>query len=86
MHTVDLLEQALDLVGILGYRVRHEWLGGEGGGPCELNGKPVLFLDLAQTLDDQLEQALEALRQCPEVATMPMTDQLRRAIGLRKIA
>ena len=47
MHTVEALEQALDLAQRLGYEVRQEWLGGNGGGGCELNGQKVLFLDLA---------------------------------------
>ena len=31
MHTVEMLDQALDLAGRLGYTVRQEWLAGGGG-------------------------------------------------------
>ena len=47
MHTVELLAEALNLAGRLGYEVRQEWLAGNGGGACELKGRKILFLDLA---------------------------------------
>ncbi len=62
MSTVELLEQALALAKRLGYAVRQEWLGGSGGGACEIKGKKLLFLDLAETPLDHLDQVLELLR------------------------
>jgi len=85
MHTVDVLDQALDLAGQLGYLIRHEWLGGGGGG-CELNGQKILFLDLALGPDEQLDRVLDTLRLSPEITTLPMSDQLRHLLGVRKIA
>ena len=46
MHTVEMLEQALDLAARLGYTIRQEWLAGSGGGGCELKGRKLFFLDL----------------------------------------
>ena len=46
MPTVALLDAALDVAKRLGYAVRHECLGGSGGGGCELSGRKLLFLDL----------------------------------------
>ncbi len=86
MHTVDMLDQALHLAGRLGYQVRYEWLGGNGGGGCELRGQKVLFMDLALAPDDQLDQVLDTLRFSPEIATLPISDQLRNLLGVRKIA
>ena len=86
MHTVDVLDQALDLAGQLGYLIRYEWLGGSGGGGCELNEQKVLFLDLALGPDDQLDRVLDTLRLSPEIVTLPMSDQLRHLLGVRKIA
>ncbi len=62
MHTVDLLEQSLEQATRLGYRVRREWLGGVGGGACELKGQKILFLDLAQGPLEHLEQVREAIQ------------------------
>ncbi len=62
MHTLDRLDRAIAAVERLGYRVRHEWLGGDGGGGCEIRGQKWLFLDLAQSPADRLEVVDELLR------------------------
>jgi hypothetical protein len=61
MHTVDLLEQALSLAATLGIRVRQEWLGGSGGGCCEIRGQRWLFVDLALAPAEQFAQVASAL-------------------------
>jgi hypothetical protein len=68
MHTVDLLEQAIALAGSLGYRVRQEWLGGSGGGGCEIRGERWLFVDLALTPVEQFAQVLDVLQADPKLA------------------
>jgi hypothetical protein len=62
MHTIDLLEEALQLASDGGWQVRHEWLGGARGGACRLGGKHMLFVDRSLTASEQLEQVLEGLR------------------------
>ena len=86
MHTVELLDQALDLAQRLGYTLRHEWLGGSGGGGCELYGRKILFLDLATGPEDQLDQVLDTLRQEPDAAVLPMAHPWRGLLKLRKSA
>jgi len=86
MHTIELLEQALDLAGRLGYKVRQEWLDGIGGGGCELGGRKVLFLDLALGPVDQLDQVLDTLRREPDAARLPMPHQLRELLKVRTSA
>ena len=61
MHTAELLEEALTQAAQLGYRVRHEWLEGDGG-PCVVRGEKWLFVDLAQSLAEQLESVTAVLR------------------------
>lgn len=68
MHTVDLLEQAIALAESLGYRIRQEWLGGSGGGGCEIRGQRWLFVDLALTPVEQFNQVLEVLQADPQLA------------------
>jgi hypothetical protein len=63
MHTVELLEQALTLAQQRGFQIRHEWLGGSGGGACELRGQKILLIDLALSYVEQLELVREALRE-----------------------
>ncbi|MGQ9575357.1 MAG: hypothetical protein ACUVUC_08565 [Thermoguttaceae bacterium] len=82
MHTVELLQEALHAAQRLGYQVRHEWLGGSGGGACEIKGRKCLFLDLALGPDDQLQQVLDSLRREPPAALLGLSEPLRRALQL----
>jgi len=86
MPTVEVLEQALDLANRLGYEIRQEWLGGNGGGGCELMGRKLLFIDLALGPAEQLDQAVDTLRRDPRVANLPMPRQLRQSLAMRKSA
>ena len=86
MHTVELLAHASNLAERLGYKIRQEWLGGNGGGGCEVCGRKILFLDLALGPGDQLEQVVETLRHEPEALKMPIPHQLRQLLEVRKIA
>ena len=86
MHTVELLEVALVLATQLGYRTREAWLDGRGGGGCEIHGQKWIFLDLALSADEQLELVLGAIAADPALAQATMCDELRQALGMRKIA
>ena len=86
MHTVELLSHAVHLAKRLGYMVRQEWLGGNGGGGCELKGRKVLFLDLALGPADQLEQVVDALRHEPDAVKLPMPHPLRELLRVRQSA
>ena len=39
MHTVELLQEAVEAARRLGYEVRQDWLGGDGGGHCIVRGQ-----------------------------------------------
>ncbi|HEX7450083.1 MAG TPA: hypothetical protein VF306_21160 [Pirellulales bacterium] len=86
MHTVELLEEALRAAEALGYQVRREWLGGVGGGNCEIKGRKHVFIDLSLSLPDQLQQALAALRVEPRMAHAEVSTELRRQLHGRRAA
>jgi hypothetical protein len=86
MHTVEILGHCLDLARRLGYEIREDWLGGNGGGGCILRGKRILFLDLALGPSDQLDQVLDTLRHDTEAPQLPMPQAVRDLIALRKSA
>ena len=86
MHTVEMLEQAIDLAVRLGYTVRQEWLAGSGGGGCELNGRKLLFLDLDLGPDEQLDQVVATLRREADTFTLPMPHELRQWLKRRRSA
>jgi len=82
MHTVDLMEQALAAAERLGFSIRHEWLGGSGGGYCEFGGKKWLFVDLALNNVEQLDQVLGALKHNPGLATLALSRPLLRLVEM----
>jgi len=86
MHTVEILDQALNLAVRLGYTVRQEWFAGSGGGGCELKGRKFLFLDLDLRPEEQLEQVVAALRHEPLTAALAMSRELGELLKVRKIA
>ena len=86
MHTVELLEEALGAARQLGYRIREEWLGGNGGGSCVLKGQKWLFVDLALDTAERLEQVTSALSTETAAAQLAMSDTLRSRVTLRRSA
>ncbi len=86
MRTVELFEQALAAAERLGYQIRYEHMGGNGGGACEFGGKKWLFIDLALNAAEQLEQVTEALREEPGIQNVEMPGALSRMLGIRKAA
>ena len=86
MHTVELLEEALRVAEQLGYSIRHEWLGGAGGGACEIRGRKWLFVDLALNAVEQLEQVAAVLQADAAVYAVELPPAMRRLLGIRKSA
>lgn len=86
MHSVDLLEQAKSVARQLGYRIRQEWLGGNGGGGCEILGQKWIFIDLALSTPDQLVQIIEALREDPGIHSLALSPPMSSRLGIRKSA
>ncbi|MEX0586387.1 MAG: hypothetical protein WD176_07075 [Pirellulales bacterium] len=86
MHTVDLLEDVLALATRLGYSIRQEWLGGQGGGGCVVAGRKCLFVDLAQEPADRLDTVVQALRADPVLGTVELGPPLSQLLQQRRAA
>ena len=86
MHTIELLEECLAAAQRLGYQVRHEWLGGIGGGGCEFAGRRWLFVDLGLSAAEQLEQAATALRGDARLPAERLSLPLARLLAPRRAA
>jgi hypothetical protein len=84
MYTAEILDAAIRLAQQAGYQVRHEWLGGTGGGGCQFKGRKILFLDLALGPEEQLERVLDSLRRDPVVLAAQIPHPLRGSLGVRK--
>ena len=79
MHTVELLEEALQLAKNQGYQVRQEWLAGNRGGSCEIKGTKWIFLNLADSPWEQLQQV------CSELATTQACEDVMLSSHLRSL-
>ncbi|RMF39552.1 MAG: hypothetical protein D6753_13555 [Planctomycetota bacterium] len=73
MHSVDLLEEALQIAMSSGYEVRQEWMDERGGGECRIGHRRILFVDLSLSAREQLEVVLAALRKSPQLRLLPTT-------------
>ena len=86
MHKVDLLQQVFSLAKQLGYTIRMEDLGGEGGGICEFGGKKWLFVDLAASNADQLRRTCDSLKLDPQLSRVSLSPQMEEAVTGRRVA
>ena len=86
MHTVELLEHAIESAEQLGYKIRQEWLGGVGGGACEFGGQKWLFIDLSLNAIEQLDQVSQALLGDAALHTLELPDALSRHLRIKKAA
>lgn len=81
MHTIDLLEEALQIAAKSGFEIRREWLSGATGGACRIGSQRVLFIDLSLTAAEQLEQVIDPLRTSAVKIDEPMSSPLRRLLS-----
>jgi hypothetical protein len=86
MHTAELLQEALEAARGLGYDVRQDWLGGDGGGHCLVRGRRMLLLDVAQSPDEQLDVVADALRGDSQMATLKLSRSLAERLDYRAAA
>jgi hypothetical protein len=86
MHTVEMLEHLKDVAERAGYTVRQEWLGGVGGGKCEFAGRKWIFIDLALSVVEQLDQITAALENDPAVSRVQARPSARLGTALRRAA
>ncbi|GAB5405745.1 MAG: hypothetical protein Aurels2KO_39760 [Aureliella sp.] len=62
VHSVDILEEAIEVAKRIGFEVRHEWLNESRGGLCRIGDRWMLFVDLSLTAAEQLEQVVGGLK------------------------
>ena len=86
MHTVEMLERMKELAEQAGYTIRHEWLGGSGGGKCEFAGRKWIFVDLSLSVVEQLDQVSAAIKDDPAVWLLDLPVPVTRALSRRQAA
>ena len=63
MNTVEQFDELVARAMKAGYRVRYDYFGGTGGGVCQFGGARWLFVDLALSVVDRLDQLKTALQE-----------------------
>ena len=86
VHTVELLQQAIEVARQVGYTVQQDWLGGVGSGHCLVRGRKLLLLDLSQPARDQLNAVQEAVRGEIHLPQAQMSEELAELLDVRSVA
>jgi hypothetical protein len=84
IHSVDLLNLALDSARQLGYQVRDVVFGGFPGGACQLKGTKWIFLNSSLPARDRLQLVLEALARDPNCVMANLPPALLAAIQVAR--
>ncbi len=80
MHTVDVLEEALELAKKTGFEIRRELLSETVGGACRIGPKWLLYIDATLPAHEQLEQVIAALRASGIVRPLAETSRPLKAL------
>jgi hypothetical protein len=86
MHTVELLEEAIDLAKQWGFVVREDWFGGGRAGACQFHGRNWIFLDLALSPREKLDEVIAALRSVSSPPSCVIRPELERMLYPRRAA
>jgi hypothetical protein len=82
MHTVEVLDEAMELARKMGYEVRVEAVVGAAGS-CVVAGRKLLFVDAAASPAERLETVIAALGE--ETGTNAQPDAWSTSPTLRKL-
>ena len=86
IHSVELLEMALEAAARLGYRIREDALAGFPGGACQLKGQKWLFLDPSLSSRERLKITLDALAADPSTSTLDLRPEMKQVFQHRRPA
>ncbi len=81
IHTVDLLEEAILVAERSGYLIRRLWLAEGVGGPCRVGAQRVLFVNLANSTNEQLALVIGALRSVVLNGDPSVSEGLKRLLA-----
>lgn len=70
MSVVTQIDQWLETARKLNFKIRYDYFGGTGNSVCEFGGNKWLFVDLALSTLDQLEQIQQAVKSDPLFAML----------------
>ncbi|WP_425396833.1 hypothetical protein [Aeoliella sp.] len=80
MTSGQLFDEAIAIAKQQGFEIRYEHLGGSGTGYCQVGEQRWLVVDVAQPVEEQLEQLATAIASEPTPEGLEMSCELRDLI------
>lgn len=74
-------DEAMRVVQAQGFEVRYEHLGGSGTGYCRVGERRWMLVDVAQGVEEQLEELAAAIRSEPLPEGVELSAELRGLVG-----
>ncbi len=75
-----ITEEITEILAQHGIEIRHESLGGEGGGLCRLKNKTVFFVDSQGSGREQARQCARALREIVDIDSIYLKPVVREFV------
>ena len=72
----QLFDEAVALLDAQGFVLRYEHLGGNGTGYCQMGERLLMVIDVAQSVDDQLQQLTCAIASQPIPSSVEPSSEL----------
>jgi hypothetical protein len=80
MNKQRIVEELLALLEANGVTIRHEPLGGSGGGLCTVKGEHIFFLDTEATSTEMAATCAEAVSKVVDIETIYIRPEIREFI------
>ena len=80
MNQQSILEELLALLQANGIAIRHESLGGSGGGLCTVKGRNIFFVDTQAQSAEVAAICAEAISKIVDIEKIYITPQVRQFI------
>ncbi len=82
MNEQAILEELLAILEASGTAIRHEGLGGSGGGLCTINGRHIFFVDTQAPSAEIAALAAQAASKIADIEKVYIKPQVRRFIEI----
>jgi hypothetical protein len=80
MNQQQIVEELMSLLEAGGVTLRHEPLGGRGGGLCNIKGRTIVFVDTEATMADTGSICAEAVAKSIDIETVYIRPEVRAYI------
>lgn len=71
-----LFEEAVAVLAMQGFKIRYDHLGGDGTGHCQAGEELWMVIDVAQPVDEQLDELAAAIASRAIPAASPLSESL----------